>query len=298
MHKKIEAIKKLIKENYTLPPTDYSNPCLLFKIGDPNAKISSFNFSVVSGHTCPYAKKCLAKVVVDPKTGKAKLVQPDDAEHRCFAASQEITNPNIYKSRLYNLKLTNYLLQSGGPSKFADIMTKTFDEKLPRGSKIFRIHVGGDFFSKAYLDGWIQVALKNPDILFYTYTKSYPYFKNVVLPSNFRVVFSLGGKHDKEIINDRLKFAVVVNSEEEAANFVWTDKLGIDHLGLEIDHDDSHAYSSDDKPFALLIHGVQPAGTKASQAVSALVKKRKELQKAGHSDISLKGIGGYSRKLK
>ena len=56
-----------------------------------------------------------------------------------------------------------------------------------------------------------------------------------------------------------LKFAKVVFSEKEAAK-----------LGLEIDHDDSHAYEGD-KSFALLLHGTQPKGTMAAKAKNKLV---------------------------
>jgi hypothetical protein len=55
-----------------------------------------------------------------------------------------------------------------------------------------------------------------------------------------------------------LKTAVVVFSEEEASA-----------MGKEIDHDDSHAYSKGDS-FALLLHGVQKKGTKASAALRIL----------------------------
>lgn len=41
-------------------------------------------------------------------------------------------------------------------------------------------------------------------------------------------------------------------------------------LGLEIDHDDSHCFA--DGPFALLIHGMQPAGSNAMAAVQAIKK--------------------------
>jgi hypothetical protein len=40
-------------------------------------------------------------------------------------------------------------------------------------------------------------------------------------------------------------------------------------LGLEIDHDDKHAYEGSDN-FALLLHGQQKAGTEASKALKAL----------------------------
>ena len=54
-----------------------------------------------------------------------------------------------------------------------------------------------------------------------------------------------------------------------------------DALGLDIDHDDSHAArpSLAQQDFALLIHGTQPKDTEASKALKAL-----------------KGKGSYSRK--
>lgn len=42
-----------------------------------------------------------------------------------------------------------------------------------------------------------------------------------------------------------------------------------DELGLEIDHDDSHA-ALPGPSFALLIHGIQPKGSEAGKAVRAL----------------------------
>ena len=37
-------------------------------------------------------------------------------------------------------------------------------------------------------------------------------------------------------------------------------------MGLSVDHDDSHCFG--DKPFALLVHGSQRAGSDASKALS------------------------------
>ena len=82
---------------------------------------------------------------------------------------------------------------------------------------------------------------------------------------------SRGGHHDELIDAEDLKCAEVVFSEEEAAE-----------KELEIDHDDSHAAYGDES-FALLIHGTQPKGSEASQALQ-------KLRKAGK--------GGYSNKRK
>ena len=45
-------------------------------------------------------------------------------------------------------------------------------------------------------------------------------------------------------------------------------------MGLEIDHDDTHAFESDES-FALLLHGTQPAGSEAADALKVLKKKGK-----------------------
>ena len=52
-------------------------------------------------------------------------------------------------------------------------------------------------------------------------------------------------------------------------------------LGLEIDHDDTHAYKGD-VSFALLIHGSQPKGSEASNALQ-------ELKKEGWTGYTKKG---------
>jgi hypothetical protein len=72
---------------------------------------------------------------------------------------------------------------------------------------------------------------------------------------------SLGGKQDGLVSMYNLKYVEVCYSEAEAGD-----------KGLEIDHDDSHAYAHDE-PFALLIHGTQPKGSKAAKAKSLLAKE-------------------------
>jgi hypothetical protein len=33
-----------------------------------------------------------------------------------------------------------------------------------------RVHDSGDYYSKAYLDKWIEIAIHNPNVRFYSYT--------------------------------------------------------------------------------------------------------------------------------
>lgn len=216
-----------------------------------------YSFDLLSGHSCPFAQDCLAKVVVQPD-GKKKLVDGPDTEYRCFSASQEVIFPGVYNHRSGHFEA----LRGKSIGEMAQILTDT----LPKDTGIVRIHVAGDFFNQAYFDAWMFVALSNPDILFYAYTKSLPYWVNRIagIPDNFVLTASRGGRMDHMIEQYELRSVKVVFSEAEAKQ-----------LGLQIDHDDSHAAIPRlrDKDFALLIHGVQKAGSKAGKAMSELRKK-------------------------
>jgi len=113
------------------------------------------------------------------------------------------------------------------------------------------------------LQAWIEVAKRNPEKIFYSYSKSLHFFKEFALPENLVLTASRGGKHDDMIESDGWKEALVVYSEQEAQE-----------RGLEIDHDDTHAAFGKEN-FALLIHGTQPAGSAASKALSLLRKQGK-----------------------
>jgi hypothetical protein len=67
-----------------------------------------------------------------------------------------------------------------------------------------RIHDAGDFYSISYLNKWIEVMSHfetDSRVSFYAYTKQVEMFQNekARLPSNFRAIFSFGGKQDKLI---------------------------------------------------------------------------------------------------
>ena len=146
-------------------------------------------------------------------------------------------------------------------------------DSLTADAKLVRLHVSGDFFSDIYFLAWMDVANARPETLFYTYTKSLLIWlrHRSSVPDNFKLTASEGGKYDELIGSESLKSAKVVFSIEEARE-----------LGLEIDHDDSHAYASD-KSFALLLHGSQRKETPAAKAMSAL-------KRAGYKGYSQKPL--------
>ena len=40
-------------------------------------------------------------------------------------------------------------------------------------SKVFRIHIGGDFYDRTYLGYWMEIIRNQPKTRFYTYTRSW-----------------------------------------------------------------------------------------------------------------------------
>lgn len=220
-----------------------------------------YSFDLLSGHSCPFAEQCLSKVII--QDGKRKIKDGPKTEFRCFSASQE----SIY-TNLYNLRKSNYdelrAIQDDSAA-----MADAIIAAMPKNAGIVRIHVGGDFFNENYFKAWIIVATLNPDRLFYAYTKSLKYWVNqlqpgseFIIPDNLVLTASRGGRLDHLIAEYNLREAVVVYSEE-AAN----------KLNLKIDHDDSHAATRGGN-FALLIHGAQPKGSEASEALQQLKKNK------------------------
>jgi hypothetical protein len=230
----------------------------LLTFGKGNAKLDKqiATFSLPAGHSCPGASQCLA--LANRQTGK--ITDGKNQTFRCFAASQEASFPSVRKSRWHNFDSLKKLSREA----MADLIL----ESLP-DAPIVRVHVSGDFFSESYFLAWTDVAKATPGTRFYAYTKSILFWQRNVaqVPANLILTASEGGKFDSAI--NGFKRATVVYSEEQAAA-----------LGLEIDHDDSHAYDGQES-FALLLHGTQAKGTVAAKALSAL---------------KLQGIGGYSAK--
>jgi hypothetical protein len=220
-----------------------------------------YTFSLPSGWTCPSAHDCLSKVV--EKGGKFSIQDGKHTKFRCFSATQEVVYKAVREQRQYNFDLLRKV--KGGD------MANLIKKSIPKEATVIRVHVGGDFFNKDYMFAWFVAARCHPNKIFYAYTKSLNYWVEYlgIIPKNFKLNASKGGRHDDLIAKHNLKYAEVVFSEQEAID-----------KGLEIDHDDSHAFLKD-KPFALLIHGVQPSGSIASQALK-----------------DLKGVGSYSKTKK
>ena len=238
-----------------------------------NDKLDHPYFSLPAGYTCPFAEICKTLVPRDREKIHGKLVQDIGGDMRCYAASEEARYPSAQENRWRNKDLLDKFDLNGK----VDLILRSlaFFEQKHSKITVFRIHESGDFYSLEYFDAWLEVARRRPDILFYAYTKSLPFWvrRKKVIPQNMKLVASVGGKKDELITKNDLKYAVVVNTPEEAKN-----------LHLPIDIDDTMAYKHDGN-FALLIHGAQIAGTDKSKASFKNRKIIKQIKKGEYPEV-------------
>jgi len=243
-------------------------------ISQGNSKLidDTLIFSLPSGFTCPGAKDCLSKA--DRKTGK--ITDGKNQKFRCFSASQEAVYPSLRKAVWNNftlLKKVSKDLSKPPYLSMRNLLVAGIKKKINHKINKLRIHVGGDFYSEDYFKAWLLAAKTFPSLIFYAYTKSIPFIVSNLndIPSNVKFVCSEGGKFDHLIEEYGLKRAKVVFSLDEAKE-----------LGLDLDHDDSHAYDDSAEDFGLLIHGTQKINSSASKAWKKIKKT----------------VGGYSKKRK
>jgi hypothetical protein len=237
---------------------------LNFSNGNSKLAKDTLIFNLPAGKTCPGALFCKSFAVVD-ENGKRHIQDTEQTEFRCFAASAEAQYTQVFENRASNLQMIVDAIKHG---IVVDLIHNSIQFYRTRKTKKVRIHESGDFFSGAYLDAWIEVAHRNPDLEFYCYSKSLQLFLNFKMPENFFMTASYGGKFDHLIDNGHFpRYSKVVLNDAEA-----------EALGLEVDHDDSHCFG--DKPFALLVHGNQPAGSTWRKAID---QRKKNKQFTGYS---------------
>lgn len=192
-------------------------------------------FDLPAGYSCPAADICLSKANKD--TGK--ISDGKNCEFRCYAASTESAFPSVRRLRWHNFDM----LRSSSD------MVELIEASLPKGIKVIRLHSSGDFFSLNYFRAWHQVAINHPEIEFFGYTKILPYV-NVLKPNNFNLIYSTGGKHDKNLKAE--PFVKVFSNLQDMTNEGLTDPCIDDPAG---DFD----FIKSGVSFGLLIHGTQPA---------------------------------------
>jgi hypothetical protein len=203
-------------------------------LGIPKCHV--LGFDLPAGHTCPFAKECLAKA--DKVTGK--ITDGKNMKFRCYATQAEASYPNCRKARWHNFDAIENC-------KTSDEIAKLINSSLPKTVEIIRIHSSGDFYKKMYFDAWVKVAKQNPDLIFFGYTKAIQYV-DAVKPDNFKLVYSYGGKLDN-LVTEKTPVSYVVSKDYKG------------DLPLPCEETGAGDYFSilNGETFGLVIHGTQPA---------------------------------------
>ena len=120
----------------------------------------------------------------------------------CYARNGTYNFSNVKRRHTQNLE---YILED--PQGWFGQMLEEVSKPKMKGKHI-RIHDAGDFFSEDYFQMWLKLARLVPEVTFYCYTKEVSMFKRVLsegCPSNFKYLFSMGGREDHliDIENDR-----------------------------------------------------------------------------------------------
>ena len=139
-----------------LSPIGWINPLMV----DGNEKIGHgvFHFSMLPG-------KKEFNVTVNGQEMKMFGTCSDDCPG-CYGFTG---NYAMYKDPYNNLAVRTIIAREHIDFFKAAIMAQIKADKV----KAVRIHATGDFFSKEYLNAWIEIVAKNPEIVFWSYTKEY-----------------------------------------------------------------------------------------------------------------------------
>lgn len=87
----------------------------------------------------------------------------------------------VLPARQYNFNLSRQ-------EDFDSLMNETIKKHAHKIDAV-RIHESGDFYNQAYLLKWFMIAMNNPGITFYAYTKSF-HLNFSGKPSNFVLIAS------------------------------------------------------------------------------------------------------------
>jgi hypothetical protein len=164
-------------------------------------------------------------------TGKNMLICPSAGvcANLCYARSGTYNFSNVKAAHTRNLEL---ILDN--PTEWKDRVSAELKGKRYQGGKSVRIHDSGDFFSSYYFELWLQIARENTHVFFYAYTKEVEMVKRYVLPTNFVVIFSMGGTQDHLVDKENDRHADVFPSMKALQEAGYTDQEDSDLLAATL----------------------------------------------------------------
>ena len=186
----------LLTQNSKLKKTSKSLGLRVFNFGIPAYKSASGKL------TCPFADACVKF---------------------CYAKKGAYIWSNVQPAfeKRYQLSKTD---------DFVNIMNQEIAKKRP---DYVRVHDSGDYYSRAYLDKWLAVAIHNPHVRFYSYTNCVDMLKNANLPDNYDIIFSDSGKQ-KHLINEtKDRHTKIFHSHNELVSAGYTDASSVDLMATK-----------------------------------------------------------------
>lgn len=147
----------------------------------------------------------------------------------CYARSGTYNFSNVKAAHVRNLELT-----LDNPEEWKTRVSDELKAKRYQGGKSVRIHDAGDFYSEAYFLLWMDIAKENPHVFFYAYTKEVAMVKRHELPSNFVIIFSMGGTQDHLVDKENDRHADVFPSMESLEEAGYSDQGSSDLLAATL----------------------------------------------------------------
>jgi hypothetical protein len=184
------------------------------------------------------------------ETGLATCPNASQCATGCYARTGTYrfkNTVNAYETRLSLTQTEDFV-----PLLVADIHLKSLQSKSKGLQCIIRIHDSGDFYSKDYAKKWFAIMAhfeNNPNVSFYAYTKMVSMFETFkaenIIPSNFRAIYSYGGREDSQIDTESHKHSRVFENLAQLLQAGYADAS----------QDDMVAYNS--LKVGLVYHGVK-----------------------------------------
>jgi ABC-type Zn uptake system ZnuABC Zn-binding protein ZnuA len=132
-------------------------------------------------------------------------------------------------------------------SKTDKFIAKINAEITLKEPEYIRVHDSGDYYSKEYLNKWIEIAKANPDVKFYSYTNCIQMLKDAILPKNYDVIFSSSGKQVDLIDKTKDRHSVIFKTKSELLDNGYVDASKIDLFATKW-------FSRDNNKIGLIYH--------------------------------------------
>lgn len=141
----------------------------------------------------------------------------------CYARKGNYAYNSTQMYSQYRYELSKF------PSKFRqDINSEIEDKRV----EYLRVHDSGDYYSLDYMKLWFQIANDNPNVVFYSYTKSHQMVRLAqrlgIVPDNYVFIFSFGSIQDNLINTDTERHAKIFDTREHLIADGYHDASEID----------------------------------------------------------------------